>query len=165
MATYFDKLKDPRWQKKRLECLNNAQFTCKSCGATDKTLHVHHRQYLKGSEPWEYEDAQLEVLCESCHKEHHAEIDKLQSAISYVSDFGETKRSRDEIASFIVGACEISSSFDVVSDPSSCILGQIYADFPIGLVDCASLLGLLNFANKNPKRLAKLIKSLGVDNG
>lgn len=165
MATYLDKLKDPRWQKKRLACLDKAEFTCRGCGATDKPLHVHHRQYLKGREPWEYEDAQLEVLCETCHKEHHAEIDRLQSAISYASDFGETKRSRDDFASFIVGACDVPGSFNNAPDPSSYILGQIYTDFPLGLIDCISLVGLLNFINKNPKRFAKLINSIGVKNG
>lgn len=63
---YAEKLRDPRWIKKRDELKVLANHTCNSCGATDKTLHVHHPFYKKEVEPWEYEN--LVVLCEDCHK-------------------------------------------------------------------------------------------------
>jgi len=68
--TYFDKLKDPRWQKKRLLVLHRDKFTCSSCGSTDKELHVHHMMY-ESKIPWETRDFFLITLCTDCHKERH----------------------------------------------------------------------------------------------
>jgi len=69
MSTYAEKLKDPRWQKKRLKILERDNWKCRECGATDKTLHVHHTQY-KG-DPWEIEDVKLKTLCCDCHENEH----------------------------------------------------------------------------------------------
>lgn len=68
-TSYADLLKDPRWQKKRLLVLEAAGWECSSCGANDKTLHVHHLRYVRGRMPWEYPNDELEVLCEGCHEE------------------------------------------------------------------------------------------------
>jgi hypothetical protein len=65
--TYSEKLKDPRWQKKRLEILERDEFTCRDCGSKDKTLHVHHCHYERG-DPWNAHDGLLMTLCEGCHK-------------------------------------------------------------------------------------------------
>lgn len=67
--TYAEKLKDPRWQKKRLEILNRADWACEVCCANDKTLHVHHVYYEYGKDPWDYTSDTLMSLCEDCHKE------------------------------------------------------------------------------------------------
>jgi hypothetical protein len=67
--TYTEQLKHPKWQKKRLKVLERANFQCQSCLETDKTLHVHHKLYRKGAMAWEYDDADLAVLCEDCHQE------------------------------------------------------------------------------------------------
>jgi 5-methylcytosine-specific restriction endonuclease McrA len=69
MATYAEKLRDPRWQKKRLEVMQRASFTCEGCGCSDKTLHVHHGYYIPGNDPWDYRDETLWCLCEACHEE------------------------------------------------------------------------------------------------
>lgn len=66
--TYSEKLKDPRWQKKRLEILSRDNFTCQSCFDKTSTLHLHHLDYISGNEPWEYPDEYLLTLCENCHK-------------------------------------------------------------------------------------------------
>lgn len=66
--SYSDKLKDPRWQKKRLEIFNRDNFMCKCCSSTDKTLHVHHKVYIKNAQPWEYENNYLITLCHDCHE-------------------------------------------------------------------------------------------------
>ncbi len=65
--TYWELLQHPLWQKKRLEMLSLAQFTCETCQSTDKTLHVHHSYYEKGLAPWEYPADSLHVLCVDCH--------------------------------------------------------------------------------------------------
>jgi len=76
--TYSEKLKDPRWQKRRLEKLNAAGWKCDHCNAADKTLHIHHGRYVKDRQPWEYDDHELHSLCEDCHKRRH----EIESAIS-----------------------------------------------------------------------------------
>jgi 5-methylcytosine-specific restriction endonuclease McrA len=63
--TYSEKLRDPRWQKKRLEILNRDEFTCTICGDDKSTLHVHHNAYA--GEPWEADNNLLTTLCENCH--------------------------------------------------------------------------------------------------
>lgn len=67
MISYSEKLKDPRWQKVRLQVLNRDEFTCQHCGDTETTLHVHHLSY--SGEPWETEDNLLITLCEVCHRD------------------------------------------------------------------------------------------------
>lgn len=85
--TYAEKLKDPRWQKKRLEVFGRDDFTCRMCGSKDKTLIVHHACYLPGSEPWDYDNNFLYTMCESCHETYYPE-----SFIVYSSLLMEKKR-------------------------------------------------------------------------
>jgi hypothetical protein len=68
--TYAEKLKDPRWQKRRLEILTRDNWTCQDCGSKDKTLHVHHWMYVHGLDPWSYADQLLITLCHDCHQLH-----------------------------------------------------------------------------------------------
>jgi len=63
--SYSDKLKDPRWQRKRLEILSRDNFTCKMCSNDKETLHVHHNKYFKN--PWDADTNDLETLCVTCH--------------------------------------------------------------------------------------------------
>ena len=74
---YSVEIKDPMWQKRRLEILNRDNFTCQICGNNKETLHVHHTIYIPGRHIWEYEDFQLITLCESCHYEEHKEYPEL----------------------------------------------------------------------------------------
>jgi hypothetical protein len=66
--TYSEKLKDPRWQKLRLQILDRDLWSCINCQATEITLHVHHLVYTKGAEPWDYPPEELVTLCETCHR-------------------------------------------------------------------------------------------------
>lgn len=84
--SYSEKLKDPRWQKKRLEILNRDGWTCKKCGAKDKTLHVHHIFYSPGKDPWEIRNGFLVTLCEDCH-ELEKGTDPQDSLIEEVGNF------------------------------------------------------------------------------
>jgi len=63
--SYSEKLKDPRWQRKRLEIMQRDKFACKNCGIDTKTLNVHHLEYR--GEPWECPNLLLITLCEDCH--------------------------------------------------------------------------------------------------
>jgi hypothetical protein len=38
MSGYYLKLRDPRWQKKRLEVFELAAFKCELCNDTEKTV-------------------------------------------------------------------------------------------------------------------------------
>lgn len=78
---YLRLLKDPRWQRKRLEKLQDADWTCSCCGIKEKTLHVHHPKYRHGAMPWEYELDELEVLCDDCHEAFHAAKNELSSIV------------------------------------------------------------------------------------
>ena len=69
MKSYSEKLKDPRWQKKRLLILQRDNFTCCNCGSKEKTLHVHHKLYYANTEPWDYNDNVLITLCFECHEQ------------------------------------------------------------------------------------------------
>jgi len=77
--TYAEQLKNPLWQKKRLEVLNNDAFTCQICNDTKETLHVHHKSYNIGKLAWEYENSNFVTLCETCHKELTKHIKKHKS--------------------------------------------------------------------------------------
>ncbi len=67
MNDYLEKLKDPRWQKKRLEILERDKWTCQYCWDEFSTLVVHHKIYLPDKEPWDYPNDLLITLCEDCH--------------------------------------------------------------------------------------------------
>ena len=80
--TYSELLKDPRWQRKRLEILNRDGWKCQSCLDSESTLHVHHKHYHKGRQPWEYEDHELITLCEACHEGIDEEEGRLKEVLS-----------------------------------------------------------------------------------
>jgi hypothetical protein len=90
--SYSEKLKDPRWQRKRLEIMERDEFTCRYCRSKENTLNVHHRHYRKGAEPWDYDDNCFVTLCQNCHEQ--AEI--LKSSIC--GKIGSNKRRDESIA-------------------------------------------------------------------
>jgi 5-methylcytosine-specific restriction endonuclease McrA len=69
--TYSQKLRDPRWQKKRLEIFNRDNWTCQSCGSDSNNLQIHHLKYHQGKNPWEYDNQFLVTYCEVCHESEH----------------------------------------------------------------------------------------------
>lgn len=75
--SYADQLKDPRWQKKRLEILSRDCFKCRECGSSTETLHVHHLLYRKNRCVWDYEPELLVTLCEDCHAARGEVIERL----------------------------------------------------------------------------------------
>jgi len=79
--TYSEKLRDPRWQKKRLEIYERAGWICEICGTANKSLNAHHVTYVKGRNPWEYRPELLQCLCETCHKEREELFRKITDSI------------------------------------------------------------------------------------
>lgn len=100
---YLEKLKDPRWQRKRLEVLELSHWSCEMCSDTESTLHVHHKHYFKGREPWEYDADQLSVLCESCHEARHSEDDRLMDVVSRLPIEGMRWIDREKAACLLAG--------------------------------------------------------------
>jgi hypothetical protein len=99
MSNYWQKLQDPKWQKKRLEAMQRVEFCCELCGDSESMLQVHHKEYFKGREPWDYELNQLAVLCGNCHENHHSGNDALKQICSILPMDG--PNNRDEIALII----------------------------------------------------------------
>lgn len=92
--TYWEQLLHPIWQRKRLETLEDAAWTCEICEATEVTLHVHHRRYIKGRMVWEYDRDALQVLCADCHAAEHAAratLDRVTQAARYIGYGGARK--------------------------------------------------------------------------
>lgn len=65
--SYKEKLRDPRWQRKKNSILERDNYTCQSCKSTTKTLEVHHLQYIY-PDPWDITDDLLITLCSDCHR-------------------------------------------------------------------------------------------------
>lgn len=85
--TYWELLRRPEWQRKRLEMMDAANFECEHCGEKEKTLNVHHKYYTKGAEPWDYPDNALVCLCEDCHGKWHGIKTELDHTIAELSPF------------------------------------------------------------------------------
>lgn len=104
--SYSEKLRDPRWQKKRLEVLEEYGWKCHSCGSDSEEIHVHHPYYKKGLEPWEYEN--LLPLCDKCHKQMGEAIQTISQAISLLYSPKALELSR--LISTVLNKSESSSS-------------------------------------------------------
>lgn len=65
--SYSEKLKNPKWQQKRLTIFQRDKWTCTKCQSVEKELQVHHLDYIPGIDPWEYPDDMLTTLCFDCH--------------------------------------------------------------------------------------------------
>lgn len=80
ISTYSEKLKDQRWQKKRLKLLESSSWKCQNeaCSNINENtqLQIHHKVYLKGLNPWDYEDWAYIVLCEECHRFYQERMEK-----------------------------------------------------------------------------------------
>ena len=79
--TYQEKLKDPRWQKRRLEVFNKAMWKCEDCWANDKELQVHHCYYIRSLQPWEHGDDLLICVCPECHKQRQEKEEAVHVAV------------------------------------------------------------------------------------
>jgi 5-methylcytosine-specific restriction endonuclease McrA len=80
---YSNLLKNPQWQRKRLEVFQRDKFTCQCCGAKDKEIHLHHLLYKKGSLPHDYDNEMLVTLCCDCHDFAHKDLRKITALIAF----------------------------------------------------------------------------------
>lgn len=69
--------RDSRWLEFRERVLQRDEFICVRCDKRSddtRSLQAHHRRYLPGRFPWEYELKDMETLCQGCHAELHGKI-------------------------------------------------------------------------------------------
>ena len=104
--SYADLLKDPRWQRKRLEVLEAAGWKCSSCDESTRELHVHHKRYIKGKMPWEYEWEDLIVLCKPCHDRWHKNLSDLEFCVARCG-----LPALENIAGYAVGQASLKGCF------------------------------------------------------
>jgi hypothetical protein len=84
VSSYANKLRDVRWQKKRLDVLQGHGWQCDECCSSEVELQVHHYWYETGLNPWDYEERCYGVLCDKCHTQWHAaklEFDKIMAGM------------------------------------------------------------------------------------
>jgi hypothetical protein len=81
-SAYGEKLRDPRWQKLRLQVFGRDGFACQECADESSTLNVHHLWY-EGENPWDAPLQALVTLCENCHE---YETQAIRLAIKDISD-------------------------------------------------------------------------------
>ena len=80
--TYSQKLKDPRWQKKRLLVFQRDGFACRDCGNSHNHLQVHHCAYH--GNPWDIDDTLLLTVCEDCHEKRQYLEDRAREALGLI---------------------------------------------------------------------------------
>ncbi len=68
---YDELLRDPRWQKKRLDVMADAGWKCELCTDPNEELNVHHDSYVADRMPWDYPRSELKCLCRTCHTLSH----------------------------------------------------------------------------------------------
>lgn len=78
--TYSEKLRDPRWQRRRLEIFQREDFRCVICRRADKNIQAHHLIYLK-RDPWDYPLDMFQTLCDDCHEERQELTDKASNSL------------------------------------------------------------------------------------
>lgn len=106
-SEYIEKLRDPRWQKKRLEILERDEWACQKCFNTEKQLHVHHKIYFQDTEPWDIDCKYLVTLCESCHEEETSEYPEARrKLIEVLAAFDLFAEDIDSLANDLAGLPE-----------------------------------------------------------
>lgn len=89
--TYAEKLRDPRWKEFRQAAFIFHGPFCTNCGSEyrsiDESIHVHHKRYINGKEPWEYHMSDVSVLCWECHKDIHDCENKWRDMIRHMPSY------------------------------------------------------------------------------
>lgn len=67
---------DKKWAEFREQVIGLDGGECVSCGRSrpEVVLQVHHKRYVLGRKPWEYDPIDCETLCRGCHAREHGEI-------------------------------------------------------------------------------------------
>jgi len=151
--SYAELLRHPKWQKMRLEILEDADFACQSCGDKNETLHVHHLYYLRDRSPWEYPPESLRCLCKTCH-EYYTELnEQIKIKLGEIGlDYLE------QVWGYLTGVVSLESSKKEIE--------ILDADVAQGLADCYHLrtVTVMKEAGKRKNRLnGDILSRIGGD--
>lgn len=127
-ASYYELLRHPLWQEKRLRIMGRANFHCERCSTNQITLNVHHKLYRKGAAPWEYADHELQCLCENCHESTHDLKDRLNAALARLHPWA-----LEEVVGHIEAmvACDVVQQYVDCTGDGSLKSGWENVEFPI----------------------------------
>lgn len=112
--TYYEKLKDPRWQKLRLQVFERDEWKCTRCGEKKKTLSVHHWSYSKSGNPWDVGIDDLDTVCEYCHEKIEGMLMFCKMAIKNFKSLDFSLKSKND-----VDLNEMAYFFKALFDPES----------------------------------------------
>lgn len=90
---YSKLLNTNAWKNKRMIILTRDGFKCTKCEKSDCILHVHHKIYIAGRNPWEYNNKHLITLCKECHDEIH----RTKKIKRYVKEPSKPKKKKKNI--------------------------------------------------------------------
>lgn len=140
--TYGEQLRHPKWQRKRLRILNRDGWMCTACCSTEKTLHVHHKVYVKGRKVWEYDDADLRTMCEDCHQIRHEVEDQIKRLVANLDP--------GDVLEFLIGLSSIAPTVEekrAMFDASPCRFAA-YAASTIAVMEWEDAEATLEFAHR-----------------
>lgn len=146
---YQELLKDPKWVSKRNQILSRDKNTCQFCGCQDKYMQVHHKRYIKGNKPWEYDNEDLITLCNSCHEVETKDSRELYQNFLYFRDSMRNFGFSDAVVGTILE--KLGTFFEICESEEPVCKEEI-----IKLVDMAVFCAL----NYND---IKVLKKLGVE--
>lgn len=157
--TYYELLRLPLWQEKRLRIMDRARFRCENCGTNELTLNVHHKLYIKGAKPWEYRDDELQCLCENCHESEHALRNRLNEAVAKLNPLDV-----ENIVGYVEAmvACDVAQDFLDPRQPDGMRQGWEDVAFPITSAEHAAGFAALLIQRVPPKhRLVRMLADSG----
>lgn len=91
---------DKKWAAYRERVIALDGGECIDCGRSrldGVVLQVHHKVYINGRKPWEYDPSDCETLCKGCHAREHGEI-RPNTGWEYVGE--------DDLGD-LLGSCEL----------------------------------------------------------
>lgn len=77
---YAAQRKRPEWQKKSHAIMMRDGYICRTCLGRDQHCQVHHLVYTR-HRPWLEPDEHLVTLCDPCHVEEEALIERIGNAV------------------------------------------------------------------------------------
>ena len=83
-TSYSAKLRDERWQKKRVKILERTKGLCQDCKKEFEKLEVHHCYYMTLCLPWQYPLDSLRALCRDCHEKRAVSEMRLNALLARV---------------------------------------------------------------------------------
>jgi 5-methylcytosine-specific restriction endonuclease McrA len=142
-ADYWELLRHPNWQRKRLEIMQRANFRCEWCGTDGVTLNVHHSYYEKDKAPWDYPDESLHCLCEPCHKKFQNHYDQIKRMLGWIG-IENNEQLLGYMTAMLVDKANDISSVILTSHEFAQGFGDFYGLNPETLIDACSDGGVLD---------------------